>query len=176
MQLALIRHLPTAWNKSGVLQGKRNIELLPISEKLKHAIEHNKSEIEKQQPFECTLTSTLIRTQQTAKLYGFNEYIIEPLLDELDFGPFEGKEKKLLIDSYGDKWRLNPKELVLGESLQQFEERIIGFLEKYKQASNVLVFGHGSWIRAVTSLYYNGTINKMNQYEVENNKLIHLNF
>jgi len=176
MQLALIRHLPTVWNKRGVLQGKRNIELLPISPDLKKAIERNKYVIQKQQPFEFVLTSTLLRTQQTARLYGFKDYIVEPLLDELDFGAFEGKEKKLLLERHGDKWLFNPEELVLGESLKQFEERIITFIKKYQHASRILVFGHGSWIRAISSLHNEGTINAMNQLEVENNKLILLNF
>ena len=53
----------------------------------------------------------------------------------------------------GIKWIENPKELVLGESINNLEERIVTFLTKYKKLTNVLVFGHGSWIRALISYH-----------------------
>ena len=52
-------------------------------------------------PFDLILASTLKRTQQTAQMYGMN-VVIEPLLDELDFGEFEGRPKEELIRELGE--------------------------------------------------------------------------
>jgi broad specificity phosphatase PhoE len=172
MQLVLIRHLPTTWNEKGVLQGKRDIPLLPLTQKYKQEIDQNNIEIDKLQPFDLVLTSSLVRTQQTAFYYGHNQIKIEPLLDELDFGEFEGKKKQLLIEKFQHQWHSNPTNIVLGESLREFEQRIFLFLKKYNHLSKILVFGHGSWIRALLSINHSGSIQTMNQMEVRNNDII----
>jgi broad specificity phosphatase PhoE len=173
MQITLIRHLPTEWNKKTWLQGRRDIGLSQVSEELSQEIAENRKVLDKLSPFDIVLASTLQRTHQTASLYGY-ECEIEGLLDELDFGPFEGVPKNKLIDKYGEIWFENPKELVLGESLKNFEKRIAVFLDQYKDYSNILAFGHGSWIRAIISYTQCGDINKMNKIEVVNNACITL--
>jgi broad specificity phosphatase PhoE len=176
MQLAVIRHLPTEWNQQGLLQGSRDIPLSPLTETQKRGITENIDIINRLEPIEQVITSSLIRTQETAKFYGYNDFIIDPLLNELNFGEFEGKKKSLLMERYKHEWVNNPKQLVLGESLADFENRIFIFLEKYKKGNNLLVFGHGSWIRALKSIREIGTIQRMNQVEVPNNQLTLLNF
>jgi broad specificity phosphatase PhoE len=171
MQITLIRHLPTEWNKRQKLQGKRDIELSPITEVVQAEISHNQQLLHELSPFDAVLASTLKRTHQTAQLYGY-EAETESLLDELDFGPFEGLSKKKIIEKYGDQWIENPKEVVLGESLSKLEERIILFLHEYKGFANLLVFSHGAWTRAFLSYVQYGHINKMNQMTVTNNQCI----
>ncbi|MEH7387219.1 phosphoglycerate mutase family protein [Bacillus sp. JJ1521] len=170
MELTLIRHLPTEWNVKGVLQGSRDIPILEVSNANKEEIEKNKPMLKQQ--YSLILTSALTRTQQTARAYGYENYEIEPLLDELHFGEFEGKEKTLLIETYKNKWFANPREIVLGERIVDLETRILAFLEKYKDYESILVFGHGSWIRACLSYHGFGNVNKMNQLEIKNNQLI----
>ncbi|MCQ6279127.1 histidine phosphatase family protein [Bacillus sp. EB600] len=171
MQITLIRHLPTEWNKKTWLQGKRDIGISSPTEELKEMIEANQRDLEKLSPFDLVLASTLKRTHQTAKLYGY-EAETDALLDELDFGQFEGIPKEILMDKFGDKWLKNPKALVLGESIQHLEERISTFLGKYRGYQNLLVFGHGSWIRALLSYQKYGDINAMNKIIVLNNERI----
>jgi probable phosphoglycerate mutase len=171
MQITLIRHLSTEWNKKSWLQGRRDIDVFPPTDEMKTEINRNKEYLEKFSPFDLVLASTLKRTQQTAKFYGYCA-ATEKLLDELDFGPFEGGSKKKLIEKHGDEWLRNPKALVLGESLQCLEERIVQFLEKFRGYGNLLVFGHGSWIRAFLSYNKYGDINQMNQLAVKNNECI----
>lgn len=172
MYLTLIRHLPTEWNKKTWLQGRRDIDLAPVTEEFVVKIRKNQELLQKQS-FNIVLASTLKRTHQTAHLYGYYPET-EGLLDELDFGPFEGVPKSKLINEYGDKWIENPKELVLGESLKNLEARIDLFLKKYKDNQNVLVFGHGSWIRGLVSYVNYGDINNMNKIIVENNQCMTL--
>nr|WP_263326764.1 histidine phosphatase family protein [Neobacillus sp. Marseille-Q6967] len=168
MQITLIRHLPTEWNKKTWLQGKRDIEIASINGDLCRGIAENKARLHRLAPFDLSLASTLKRTQQTAQLYGYH-YETESLLDELDFGPFEGKPKEELLEAYGEMWTENPREMVLGERLTELEGRVVQFLEKYKDYSNLLVFGHGSWIRAFISYSEYGDINSMNKITVGNN-------
>ncbi|WP_428911428.1 histidine phosphatase family protein [Niallia sp. Krafla_26] len=175
MQITLIRHLPTEWNVNTWLQGRRDIDILPVTEEVQEQIELNKRELKELAPFQFILASTLKRTQQTASLYGF-ETTIESLLDELDFGKFEGRTKKELMDEMGEDWLENPRNLILGENLTYFESRIIHFLEKYKEASNILIFGHGAWIRAFLSFVTIGHINQMNKMIVQNNECITIQF
>ncbi|WP_077618498.1 histidine phosphatase family protein [Bacillus sinesaloumensis] len=170
MELTLIRHLPTRWNELGVLQGSKDIPILEVNDTNKLAIDENKQKLK--QKYSLVLTSTLIRTQQTAKAYGYEDFKLEPLLNELNFGEYEGKEKKLLIDAHSSDWFSQPRKLELGERLVDLENRMLTFIKKYKQYESILVFGHGSWIRACLSHYRYGTINKMNQFEIKNNQLL----
>lgn len=171
MQITLIRHLPTEWNKKLWLQGRRDIDVSPPTEEIKKEIKTNKHYLENLSPFDLVLASTLKRTQQTANLYGYNA-VPEKLLDELDFGQFEGESKIKLMEKYGNEWMDNPRSLVLGESLQNLEKRIMNFLEKFNVYENILVFGHGSWIRAFLSYRKYGSISQMNKLTVKNNECI----
>lgn len=173
MQITFIRHLPTQWNKQNILQGKRDIPLLPITEQMEKEIIRNRHRLHSMKSPDLILTSSLKRTYQTARLYGF-EPETDALLDELDFGPFEGKKKTSLFETFGDKWLDRPSELILGESVREFENRIFRFIEKYFSKSHILIFGHGCWIRGCLSLYYFGTIDKMNRLSVRNNEMIFL--
>lgn len=175
MQITLIRHLPTEWNKKTWLQGKRDIELAPLTEEYLKSIHDNKKILEAKRPFDVILASTLKRTHQTASHYGYQPKT-EALLDELDFGPFEGHPKEKLLEKYGERWIERPKDIVLGESLTNLEKRIILFLNKYKDSSSILIFGHGSWIRAILSYTNYGDINHMNKVAVSNNQCITLEF
>lgn len=171
MIITLIRHLPTEWNKKTWLQGRKDIGLSPVTEEFQTKITQNQQLLNQLPPVEIVLASTLKRTHQTALLYGFDAET-EGLLDELDFGPFEGVPKEKLIEKYGVQWLENPRDLVLGESLKNLEKRIMQFLDKYKSRSHILVFGHGSWIRALISYLHHGNINKMNTIQVENNACV----
>lgn len=171
MRITVIRHLPTEWNRKTWLQGRRDIELSFITEEFKQGINANIQLLNKLGPFDLVLASSLKRTHQTAQLYGY-KVETESLLDELDFGSFEGLPKEKLFETYGHSWLENPKNLVLGESLENLERRIHLFLEKYQTVDKLLVFGHGSWIRAFLSYQKYGNINQMNKLTVSNNECL----
>ncbi|WP_010283889.1 histidine phosphatase family protein [Bacillus timonensis] len=174
MELTLIRHLPTEWNKKGVLQGRKDIPILELNNKDKEDIEKNKKMLRPK--YSLILTSTLTRTQQTAIAYGYENFEPEPLLNELNFGEFEGKKKQHLIETYQNLWFSNPGEIVLGEKIADLEKRMLAFIDKYKDYDSMLVFGHGSWIRACLAYSKFGTINKMNQLEIKNNQMLTIGF
>lgn len=174
MQLNAIRHLPTEWNKQGILQGKRDISICDITPKIAQQIIINKQILEENGPYDIVLTSTLRRTFETASIYGFNNWIKEPLADELDFGKFEGESKTSLHNL--ESWLDNPSVVKLGEDLSQFERRLFTFLDKYQKFPKILLFGHGSWIRGMSSIKEFGVISQMNKLEVPNNVLFQFTF
>jgi broad specificity phosphatase PhoE len=171
MQAIFIRHLTTDWNAKGWLQGRRDIPISEISQAGLSCISENINRLKDLEPFDAVFTSTLLRTRQTACVYGYNNPVAECLLDELDFGTYEGKPKIELITDFRDKWYNHPRDIILGENLVDFEKRIFDFLALSGRFKRVLVFGHGSWMRALLSIDECGTINKMNQVIVKNNAL-----
>lgn len=175
MQATFIRHLPTDWNKKTWLQGRRDIDISPLTAKLQVEIKENQLLLSKLAPFDIVLASTLKRTHQTAQLYGYHAET-EGLLDELDFGPFEGRPKEELLKANGDMWANNPREMILGESVLNLEKRILLFLKKYRDRKNILVFGHGSWMRAMVSYTQYGHISNMNQIIIRNNECMTIQF
>ena len=122
MNIFAIRHLPTAWNESNQIQGTKNINILPVSESLNKLVLQNKKRLElaSNNKSKVVLCSGLNRTHQTAKVYKINSYEVEPLLNELNFGQFEGVQKEEFIKEVGEDWFENPHSLVLGSPLNVY--------------------------------------------------------
>lgn len=172
MEITLIRHLPTIWNKYGHFQGKRDIPIsFPLDKKTKSQIAKNQVVVNKLKPFDQVFVSELQRTKQTAELYGFQSRVSDPLLNELDFGIYEGTSKQDFWKDFGYVWIDRPLEVELGEKLNDFQQRIIRFLLKYNHLTSLLIFGHGAWIRALLSLEKTGNINDMNKITIKNNEI-----
>tara|TARA_X000000950_G_scaffold273688_1_gene357777 strand:- start:741 stop:1265 length:525 start_codon:yes stop_codon:yes gene_type:complete len=165
-----VRHLPTEWNKSGLLQGSINIPISKLSVEDKTKITSN-IDVLRQHKFDIVLTSSLIRAQQTANEYGYKSFKIEPLLDELNFGKYEGKSKTDLIKESNGLWIKNPSSLILGESMQNFEKRLKSFFISYRAYKKILVFGHGAVIRGLISIKNEKNIAMMNKNEIKNNSI-----
>lgn len=175
MELFLIRHLETEFNRQGILQGTQDIPIIEPSAKTVLQIKKNSQEMLKFVPFDAILVSEYQRTQMTAKCYGYvNDFRVEKLLNELNFGVYEGLTKAQLLSDKGELWLKNPRQLILGEPLSKLAERVIEFIKCYQAEQRVLVFGHGSWLRAITSIARYGNIDKMNQLSIANNELLKL--
>jgi len=177
MQFIFIRHLPTAWNQEELLQGQQDTDILPLDAEQQRKIAVNQHQLRQYGSFDVILTSTLKRTRQSAQHYQINpnQIVAEPLLNELNFGHFEGKKKELLIKELGKQWQEDPRDLILGESLVQLQQRIQQFIEKYQDYQKVLCFAHGAWLRAFISIQQHGNLSTMNQFMIPNNELIVMN-
>ena len=174
MKLLIIRHLPTKYNLDGMLQGCLDVNIDPPDQGQLARIAANRTEIRQAGPIDGVLCSTLLRTVATARAYGYGEDVCirEPLLNELDFGPWEGRPRQQMLDSLGELWWSNPQDLVLGEPVIALQQRITGLLEKYGHAQRLLLFSHGAWTRALISYSRIGNISDMNRIEVSNNHLL----
>ncbi len=172
MLLVCIRHLPTEWNVRGLLQGRRDTDLIEPDAGTLAGIRHGRERIDRLGPFDCVITSTLRRTRQTAELYGFHDGVAEPLLDECDFGEWEGRPRADMQATLGDRWMGDPRGLLLGESLDALEARIRQAAMKYSSYDRVLAFAHGSWMRALRSIIDRGDIRDMNRRWIDNGELL----
>ncbi|MDA8599997.1 histidine phosphatase family protein [Burkholderiaceae bacterium] len=167
----LIRHCPTEWNTLARLQGLNNLPISPLTDEDLIAIEKNKHEVESLVNPKI-ITSELIRTQQTAIAYGFDKFSVDPTTNELDFGPYEGRGLPELINETGAAWLSDPRSLVLGERMVDFEARLFEVLERYQSAGAVILFGHGAVIRGLCAIAKSGNISGMNSITVPNNQMI----
>ena len=160
-----IRHLQTDWNKKNLLQGSTDI---PIIKKINVELNEEVLKLVNLPAF----SSTLLRTQQTALLYGFSEVKISKYLDEMNFGDFEGKDKYNLQKNKEAKWEDNPFYGSLAIELQELEKRIDSFknLLRSSNINEAVVFGHGAWIRLAIAKYKLRNKNLINTFKVENSE------
>lgn len=174
MKLYVIRHIKTEWNKNSLLQGTYDLSILPPSSEDALEIERRKKWLKEANQFDLVLASSLKRTQQTAACYGFFSFVVEPLLNELNFGEYEGRPSKELIAAFGNLWFDDPRGIILGESISNLECRIKSFLEKYKNNKRILIFAHGCWMRALISYVRSGNLKELNKLTIKNNQLVEL--
>lgn len=170
MELTILRHMQTPYNAQGILQGQRDIGILPPGPDQTKSIEANKEQLGDLTRFDFILVSSLRRTRETALLYT-PDFLKEPLLDELDFGSYEGRSKADLLREQ-PLWESDPGSLVLGEPLTALLKRIQAFVDKYQSKDRVLAFGHGAWTRAMTAWHSKGSIKTMNQIHIPNNRIM----
>ena len=170
MTLVCIRHLSTQWNEQRVLQGRCDTDIIQPDERCLRAIRHNRARLDSYGSFDRVLVSSLKRTKQTAALYDVHDAAVEPLLDELDFGAYAGQPKAVMLKDCGDAWERDPRNLIFGESMANFDGRIRAFVAQYGH-SKTLVFGHGGWMRGLSSIIAHGDLREMNRIRVENNRL-----
>ncbi|GAA6734611.1 histidine phosphatase family protein [Thermus oshimai] len=140
MELWLVRHGETQWNREGRLLGWTDLPLTPEGEAQAKALR------EKLPPLPAH-SSDLRRALRTAELAGFAPQAT-PSLREIHFGLLEGAlwegldpvHKEALLRFQG----FRPPG---GETLEVFQERVFRFLEELREPS--LLFTHGGVVRAV---------------------------
>jgi Fructose-2,6-bisphosphatase len=154
MQLILIRHGETLWNKEGRIQGTSDIELSTVGIKQARLLALSL----KDQPIGAIHTSPLKRALQTAEIineFHSKEIQIHQDLMEMDQGDFEGFSFKELMARQKDflnKWIADPASVKMpnGESLAQLQERAWRALEKIiSKEENALVVAHNFTIAAI---------------------------
>ncbi|NYS62273.1 histidine phosphatase family protein [Vreelandella salicampi] len=175
LELVVVRHGLTAWNRERRYQGQRDIPLLlPEAEEGLMALR----EALVDERFDAIYVSDLNRCQQTlewtqAAKSGIPVHL-EPRLRELDFGDYEGKVYDELKDlPHYRAWIDSVGELQIpgGESAAQLRERLEAWFqelaEKARQESyrKVLVVTHGGVIRELrrrfeTIEFWEGTVHQ----------------
>jgi broad specificity phosphatase PhoE len=149
--LALIRHVPTSWNREGRLQGRADVPPLRYEETTPWLL-----------PFELLgyrcLTSPLERCRATARRLGMDRAEIEPRLIEMDWGEWEGHslaELRARLD--GAMAAEEKKGLDFrppgGESPRDVQRRVEPLLAELAASSgDVAAITHKGVIRAVYAL------------------------
>ncbi|WP_243028820.1 histidine phosphatase family protein [Thermus albus] len=138
MELWLVRHGETLWNREGRLLGWTDLPLTPLGEAQALGLKGRL-------PLLPSYSSDLKRAHHTALLAGFQPTLTHALR-EIHFGTLEGMRWEELDPRYREALLqfqgFAPPE---GESLEAFKERVIRYLEELKAPS--LLFTHGGVIR-----------------------------
>ncbi|USK36057.1 histidine phosphatase family protein [Bacillus sp. F19] len=153
LQLILIRHSMTEWNKSKRYLGRTNLPVLDDSlieyEPLKKYIMNNHPE--------AVYSSDLLRCQQTAAfLFPEVSIINDPRLREISFGVWEGLTYEDLKNDphyscWLDNWEITSTPG--GESGMAFQERVSSFLSEILKSNlrSAAIMTHGGVIRKIVS-------------------------
>jgi broad specificity phosphatase PhoE len=154
MQLILVRHGETPWNKEGRIQGTSDIELSDtgIEQARKLALSLKDSKIE------AIHASPLKRAYRTAEIINsFHGRNIEvhPELMEMDQGDFEGLSFQELLaceKEFIHRWIADPASVKMprGESLAELQDRVWPTVEKIIAGGrNALIVAHNFIIAAI---------------------------
>ncbi len=135
MLLVLVRHGETEWNKEGHYQGRADSAL--TNKGLEHA--QRVADYLKNRKIDIIYSSPIHRAHKTAKIIAANHncgILVDPLLMEIDYGIFEGKNLKEIAVEF-------PKEIAKkkadrynyshpnGEPYREMnEKRIMPFIDK----------------------------------------------
>lgn len=159
MNLLLMRHGQTEWNKAMRTQGRTDI---PLDETGRMQAAHAAERL-KDARLDAVYTSPLLRARQTAEAVAAPHglpVIPHALLVERDFGVWEGEEFSALNSKYPDGirlWREDPVAYTpeRAETLADVLERATVFLEELRarhgEEETVLVVSHSIPLRLMVA-------------------------
>ncbi len=154
MQLILIRHGETLWNKEGRIQGTSDVELseVGLEQARKLALSLKDSEVG------AIHASPLKRAYQTAEIinrYHQRRIEVHPDLMEMDQGDFEGLSFQELMareKEFLRRWIADPASVRMpnGESLAELQDRAWRAVARIMEGEgNALVVAHNFTIAAI---------------------------
>ena len=140
MEIWLVRHGETLWNRESRLLGWTDLPLTPLGERQARALKG-------QLPPLPAYSSDLTRALQTAELAGFSPLAVFELR-EIHFGSLEGAAWESLEAAYKEAlFHFQGFHPPGGESLDEFQERVFRFLKGLNTPA--VLFTHGGVVRAV---------------------------
>lgn len=156
MNLILIRHGETDWNRTGRCQGVADIDLNDTGKRQIEELAHSLRDAD----IRAVYSSDLMRALRTARRIASHHDLdvnIDKDLREMDQGDLEGLLFEEIRDRYADvlrEWRESPETLMLpgGESLLQVEQRAWSVFEKLNRlhaGETVVAVSHNLTITAL---------------------------
>lgn len=167
MNIYLMRHGETDWNKEGRIQGHTDI---PLNQHGRIQIAQTAAGLADICPdIDLILCSPLWRARESAQIaaerlhYPKDKIIEEPLLIERSFGEAEGltaaeREKKYPNYQYSDIGYQFPGMESLEDLMERAHSVIKMIIDTYKDKNNILVASHGAILYAIISAVTNGKI------------------
>ncbi len=175
MKIYYVRHGQTDWNLARKMQGgqtERNLNETGIkqAEETKNKLQNIK--------YDMVICSPMNRAKQTAEIIIngkdmpiiFDERLRERKLGELEGNPITEACEKQIWD-YPLDYKING-----GESLSEFEERILDFLRDIKKKYNdktILIIAHGGIAKVIKAyLYGKPESGNLDDYGMDNCEII----
>lgn len=162
MKLLLARHGETDWNTKSWIQGSTDI---PLNERGKEQAKQLGSRILNDgMALSRIYTSGLKRARQTAAIVSYMAevpYMVEPGLEEMNLGSWEGRTwkqvQKVYVKEY-ENWKNNRRytRTPQGESYQDLLDRLVPALVRIveREEKDVLVVTHSACIMTLFSYLY----------------------
>jgi probable phosphoglycerate mutase len=148
-RLLLLRHGETEWSKSGQHTSRTDLELTETGlERAKLAAEAL-TDLELVNPL--VISSPMRRALQTAELAGLTVDEVTPLLQEWDYGDYEGLTTPEIRETVPD-WLIWTHGAAGGESVAAVTQRADGAVElalKHMDSRDVVFVGHAHFSRSV---------------------------
>lgn len=152
MDLYIVRHGETGYNKMGLLQGRIDI---PLNQNGIDQAKQTKKELE-QINFDVVISSPLSRAIETAKIIAPDKEIkTDHRLIERNLGEYEGKPKRICDFDFYDNLLANHTEKGMEAILDlivRVRSLILELKEKYPD-STILLVTHGGLINAVSHCF-----------------------
>ncbi|MCI8936370.1 MAG: histidine phosphatase family protein [Lachnospiraceae bacterium] len=183
MTLYLVRHGETDWNIASKIQGQTDIAL---NEKGRRQAEEFAARIiQEHYQIEGIYTSFKQRALETSKIIGAAlgiEPKVQPGLEEICLGKWEGYTWKQVKELFGEEYRIwhdnrryeAPPE---GESYQQLLDRLLPAMHEIaeKETGNVLIVTHSAVIMTLMSYIYDTPFEDMaKNYKTGNAGIVEL--
>jgi probable phosphoglycerate mutase len=147
MDIWLARHGETEWSVSGKHTGTTDVPLTPNGEEQARAL----GKALAGRSFAVVYASPLRRAVDTARLAGFEDLLIDPLLQEQDYGEYEGRTTEEIRRDRPD-WDLWRDGCPGGEDAETVGARADRFLSNLPGAGeDVLIFGHSHMLRVLAA-------------------------
>ena len=149
----MLRHAPTAWNESGRIQGRRDVALSDRGRSLARG-----RRVPSPWRDASWISSPLVRAAETARLMGTPAPALEPRLQEMDWGRWEGFTLDHLRAREGDAMGRNEARGLDfrpagGESPRDVRERLASWLQSLPaDRPRVVAVTHKGVIRCALSL------------------------
>ena len=151
LELYLIRHGQSTWNKTGRIQGQTDV---PLSEEGVRQAEALAKRL-KDWVFDKVYSSDLKRAKQTADIaFGHAAMILDKRLREIHLGDFQGRTWNEMTDAERDVFSVQfagpyHHKVPGGESNDDLRDRALAWLAELPREGRVLAFTHGGFIVSV---------------------------
>lgn len=181
LDIYLVRHGTTKWNKEGIWQGQRDVELDEEGVSQAQATSERFKNVE----VDGIYSSVLKRAVRTAEIINqYHNLSIEkdPDLNECNIGAWDGKKLDEILLNYKEEleyWHKDIWAMVDGvEALGDVQRRAVNALKrivkKHKMGDKIIVVAHGLAIRTIISWILNIPLNQHTSFRVDNTSVSHV--
>lgn len=150
-RLLLLRHGETEWSRSGRHTSHTDLELTEVGRERAKLAAEVLAELELDNPL--VMSSPMRRALDTAELAGLTVDEVSPILQEWDYGRYEGLTTPEIRKTVPD-WLIWTHGALGGESVAAVTERADGAVElalRHMVSRDVIFVGHAHFSRSVIS-------------------------